>query len=310
MIGVAGRVAMVVLCMLLVVASGSGASAEVASPVSRIEIVEPRSFGYVIGDTLTRRVVLETDGGATLDADRLPKPGRVSNWIELVDVTARRSGAGGGARHELNLTYQIFNSAPEVSTRALPALRIPLKTAAGTAFHDVPQFLFTSGSLTPEYVAAREGLEEMRPDAPPPPLSTASVRARLALYGLALAAIALYFAYSYLSLPFLARSRGPFARALRAVKAAARARDGRDGRQAALKALHRAFNETARGTVFGEHLDRFFAEHARYALLRPEVERFFADSRREFFGTGSTELTLSWLAALARNLRDCERGVA
>jgi mxaA protein len=310
MIGVAGRVAMVVLCMLLVVASGSGASAEVASPVSRIEIVEPRSFGYVIGDTLTRRVVLETDGGATLDADRLPKPGRVSNWIELVDVTARRSGAGGGARHELNLTYQIFNSAPEVSTRALPALRIPLKTAAGTAFHDVPQFLFTSGSLTPEYVAAREGLEEMRPDAPPPPLSTASVRARLALYGLALAAIALYFAYSYLSLPFLARSRGPFARALRAVNAAARARDGRDGRQAALKALHRAFNETARGTVFGEHLDRFFAEHARYAPLRPQVERFFAGSQQEFFGSGAAELSLAWLTAFTRDLRDRERGIA
>lgn len=294
------------LACAMLVAGTPGVWADEASPVSKIEIIEPRPFGYVIGDTLTRRIVLETAGGATLDADRLPKPGRVSSWLELVDVSAR----GGPTRREVVLTYQIFNSAPEVSTRALPALRIPFTTAAGTAFHDVPQFLFTSGSLTPEYVAAREGLEEMRPDAPPPPFSTAPVRARLALYSLGLAAVALYFVYSYLGLPFFARSRGPFARALKAVNAAGRARDERQGRQAALKALHRAFDETHRGTVFGEHLDRFFAEHDRYAPLRPEVERFFAGSRSEFFGTGAAELTLPWLAGFTRALRDRERGVA
>jgi mxaA protein len=159
-------------------------------------------------------------------------------------------------------------------------------------------------------VAAREGLEEMRPDARPPPLSTTAVRVRLTVYAAGLAAIALYFVYSYLGLPFLARSRGPFARALRAVNAAARKQDERQSRQAALKALHRAFDETARGTVFGEHLDRFFAEHARYVPLRPEVERFFAASKGEFFGAESDSVSLTWLAGLCRDLRDRERGVA
>ena len=275
--------------------------------MSEVEIVEPRPFGYVIGDTLTRRIVLETAGGAALEVDRLPKPGRVSSWLDLVDVNTH---AGAGNRHVLTFTYQIFNSAPEVSTRALPALDIPFKTAAGTTTHAVPKLLFTTGPLTPEFVAARDGLEEMRPDAPPPRLSTVPVRVRLALYGAGVAAIALYFVYSYLGLPFFARSRGPFARALRAVSAAVRARDEQQGRRAALQALHRAFDETARGTVFGEHLDRFFAEHARYAPLRPQVERFFAASQKEFFGTGAAELPLPWLAALCRDLRDCERGIA
>ena len=310
MIDVPRRSATVLLCVMLAASSAWAASAETPSPVRSIEISEPRSFGYVIGDTLTRRIVFETDGASTLDVDRLPKPGRVSNWLELVDVTARKSAAGAGTRHEVALVYQIFNSAPEVSTRALPALDLPFSTAGGTAAHAVPKFLFTSGPLTPEFVAAREGLEEMRPDAPPPPLSTAPVRARLALYASGLTAIALYFVYSYLGVPFFARSRGPFARALRAVNAASRTRDERQGRQAALKALHRAFDETACGTVFGEHLDRFFAEHARFAPLRPEVERFFAGSRSEFFGTGAAELSLPWLAALSRDLRDRERGVA
>lgn len=291
-------------CTML--AASSAWAAETPSPVKRIEIIEPRPFGYVIGDTLTRRIVLEIAGGASLDVERLPKPGRVSSWLELVEVTA----GGRGAQQEVELVYQIFNSAPEVSTRALPALDLPFRTAAGTAVHPVPKFLFTTGPLTPEYVAARDGLEEMRPDAPPLPLSTSTVRLRLGLYSFGLAAIALYFVYAYVGLPFLPRSRGPFARALRAVDAAVRARDEQQARRAALQAVHRAFDETARGTVFGEHLDRFFAEHERYAPLRPQVERFFAASQREFFGSGAAELSLAWLAAFTRDLRDRERGVA
>jgi mxaA protein len=306
-IGVAREAAAVLLCALLVVAGGGGAYAVAASPVSRIEIIEPRPFGYVIGDTLTRRIVLDTAGGAAIDVERLPKPGPVSSWLELVDVTTRASV---GNRQELSFTYQIFNSAPEVSTRALPAVDIPFRTADGTAVHTVPKFLFTSGPLTPVLVAARQGLEEMRPDAPPPQLSTAAVRVRIALFALGLTAIAFYFAYSYLGLPFLARSRGPFARALRAVNAAARARDEQQGRRAALQALHRAFDETARGTVFGEHLDCFFAQHGRYAPLRPDVEQLFAASRNEFFGGGAAQVSLAWLAGLSRALRDRERGVA
>jgi mxaA protein len=281
--------------------------ADPVEPVRKIEIVEPRPFGYVIGDTLTRRIVLETANGATLELERLPKPGRVSSWLELVDVTNRASA---GNRHELAFTYQVFNSAPEVSTRALPALDLPFKTPGGAVVHAVPKYLFTTGPITPAYVAARDGLEEMRPDAPPPHLSTVSVRARLVLYALGLAAIALYFLYAYVGLPFFARSRGPFARALRAVNAAARTRDEEEGRRTALQALHRAFDETARGTVFGEHLDRFFAEHARYAPLRPQVERFFAGSQKEFFGSGAAELSLAWLSAFTRDLRDRERGIA
>lgn len=282
-------------------------SAHAEATSTLLDRVEPRAFGYVIGDTLTRRIVFEAASGATIDAGRLPKPGRVSSWLELVDVA---TGEGRGGRHELTLTYQIFNSAPEVATRALPALDIPLTAATGATVHSVPKRLFTTGPLTPEYVAGRDGLDALRPDVQVPPLSTAGVRARLTLWTLALIAIALYFLYAYRGLPFFTRSRGPFARAQRAVDAAARGGDEQHGRRAALQALHRAFDETAQATVFGEHLDRFFAAHARYMPLRREVEQFFAGSRQEFFGGGAAELSLAWLAALSRELRDRERGVA
>ncbi|MET0217986.1 MAG: hypothetical protein ABWY07_03970 [Burkholderiales bacterium] len=303
---------LLVLCGLLAVltASPTGSAAELPSPVKRTEIAEPRPFGYVIGDTLTRRVVLEADRSATLDVEHLPRPGRVSSWLELVRADHRSIGAGAAERHEITLTYQLFNSAPEVRTLALPALRIPFKTAAGAVAHEVPGFYFTAGPLTPDFVMARDGLQEMQPDAPPPPFSTVAVRTRLALYSAGLTAIALYFVYSYLGLPFLSRSRGPFARALRAVNAAARKGDERQGLPAALKAVHRAFDETAGATVFGEQLDRFFATHSRYAQLRPAVEQFFASSRKAFFGNGPADISLPWLAALCRDLRDRERGVA
>jgi len=294
----------------LVAVSVPAASAEPPSPVTQTTIAEPRPFGYVIGDLLTRRIVLDAERGATLETDRLPKPGRVSGWFELVraEHDARRKGAN--TRYEITLTYQIVNSAPEVGTLALPALRIPFKTAAGTVFQEIPGFIFTAGPLTPQYVRAREGLEEIQADVAPPPMSTLAVRARLALYGAGLCAIVLYLVYSYGGLPFLARSRGPFARALRSVNAARRHADRQEGMEAALKAVHRAFDETAGATVFGEQLEGFFATHGRFAPLRPAVERFFAGSREQFFGAGSAQLSVPWLATLCRDLRDRERGVA
>ncbi len=303
MIALARRGAAVLVGALLALGLSAARAEET---VTQLDRVEPRPFGFVIGDTLTRRVVFEA-ANSTIDVERLPKPGRISNWLELVDVTTL---GGGGGQHELAFTYQIFNSTPEVTTRALPAVDIPLKTAAGAAMHSLPKRMFTTGPLTPEYVAGRDGLDAMRSDARPPPLSTAWVRLRLALWSLGLTAIALYFLYAYRGLPFFARSRGPFARAQWAVAAAARAVDGQQGRRAALQALHRAFDETAQATVFGEHLDRFFAENARYASLRGEVERFFAGSRQEFFGGGAAELSLAWLTGFSRELRDRERGVA
>lgn len=296
------------LCALL--AWSIAALAEAPSPVKGTEVTDPRPFGYVIGDTFTRRIVIETDRTATIDEERLPKPGRVSNWIELVRADHRASSAGANERHEIALVYQVFNSAPEVKTVVLPALPVPFKTAGGTVTHEVPGFYFTVAPLTPEYVMGREGLEELRQDAPPLPLSTTAVRARIALYGAGLAAIALYFVYAYIGLPFLARSRGPFARALRAVNTAARKRAEPQATLLALRAVHRAFDETAGGTVFGDHLDGFFLAYPRFAPLRSAVEQFFNGSRKTFFGEGSTEISLAWLATLCRELRDRERGVA
>jgi mxaA protein len=297
------------LCALLAMNMPSG-FAEAPSPVTLAGIAEPRSFGHVIGDMLTRRIVLDAERGATLDTDGLPKPGRVSRWLDLLAVQHDASGKGTQTRYTITLTYQLMNADQEVRTLALPALRIPFKTAAQTLFHEVPEYVFTAGPLTPQYVVARAGLEEMQPDIPPPLLPTNAVRARLALYGAGLGAILLYFLYSYWGLPFFARSRGPFARALRKVNAARRASDPQEGMQLALKALHRAFDETAGGALFGEQLEGFFVTHQRYEPLRPAVERFFAVSRQAFFGAGSAPLSLSWLASLCRDLRDRERWVA
>lgn len=281
------------------------------SPVLESEVIDPRPFGYVIGDTLTRRIVLEADRGATIDAGHLPKPGRASSWLEVVKSELRSARAGSFDRHEITLTYQIFNSAPEVKTLVLPKLSIPFKTDNGTVLHEVPEFLFTVAPLTPPYVTARAGLDEIRADAAPVPVPSAVEKGRLVFYGLGLAGIAGYFLYAYAGLPFLSRSRGPFARALKAVRAAAHTRDEREALRAAVKAVHRAFDETAGATVFSEQLEWFFATHREYGPLRPAVEEFFAASRSVFFGDGGAgSLSVDWLIRFCRQLRDAERGVA
>ncbi len=44
-------------------------------------VEQPRSFGYVIGDIATQRVLLE-DRGHAFTLDRMPAAGPLGNWVE------------------------------------------------------------------------------------------------------------------------------------------------------------------------------------------------------------------------------------
>lgn len=282
------------------------AGANLGAAAAEVQVLNPRPYGYVIGDLIEQRVVLAIPPEQELAPDALPKPGRADLWLERRATRVATRSAAAGTRYEIVIEYQIVNVPAQVTTITLPPLSLPLRSAAGMIEEAVAEWPVTIAPITPEYVLARAGLEEMRPDLPPAAIDTAPHAVRLMLYAAALALIGGYFALRRFGLPFLPGSRRPFARACADLRRLARQPSGRDAYRAGLRRIHRAFDETAGETVFAEQLRAFMQCHPHFAPLAGDVERFFGESRQEFFGAGAGSHSLQWLTEFCRGCRRAE----
>ncbi|MDQ3195001.1 MAG: hypothetical protein M3Q32_01140 [Pseudomonadota bacterium] len=246
-------------------------------------VSEPRPFGYVIGDLVERTITMIVAEPARLQADSIPKAGRYGAWLELRRADLDSHEVSRSIRYRLTLTYQIMNVAPEVQTIELPPLRFSFDRAPPFA-REVAGWPITVAPLTPEFVLARGGLEALRTDRAPPLIDTSAHRSRLWLYAALFAIVLSMYAWARFGAVWLARK--PFARAYREI-GKLEGNQSREAYRAALRATHRAFDETNGATVFFEQAAAFLDKHPRFAPLRDEIEQFFALSRDEFFGGGS-----------------------
>ncbi len=118
------------LALVLVLAVMPAAAVQAAdpppgAPAVAAVVVQPRSFGHVLGDVLTQRVSLD-QGGRTLQPGALPAAARIDLWLERRPPRLETDAHG---RHWLAIDYQIINSPRTLSAIALPALAVP--TAGG-----------------------------------------------------------------------------------------------------------------------------------------------------------------------------------
>ncbi|MEO5861294.1 MAG: hypothetical protein ABIW48_02725 [Burkholderiales bacterium] len=291
-----------IVWLLLWVSGGYAAEVEIVSH-------NPRPFGYVVGDTVSRDLVISVKSGYALDEKTLPKPGRLSAWLELRSVDVREIRVAAGRRFGVKMTYQLPNSPTEVRMVELPAHRFsfvgpgkPLEATSG-------EWPITLAPLTPEEVLARDGLEAMRPDTPPTGVDTKAVRRRLIGYGLVLAAIVLYGAYRYFGIPYLAKMRRPFARAYRDLT---RLNQRDFVFSQVIDRIHKALNETAGRSLFIANVDHFLSCREIDRSLTILTREFFEISRDEFFAGGNlkSRRSFTWLLDFCRAWRDVERGSA
>lgn len=275
--------------------------AAVAQGGPSLDVVEPRAFGYSVGDVLQRRVLLQLPPGWALDLSSLPKARRPGQALEL--RAAQLDG------RELRLDYQVFLAPTEVRTLEVPPLQLRLAGPAGEQFLRVDAWPVTVAPLVPLDVSPRTGLGELRPDAPPPPIGTEARRLRLALYAAALALVATYLVHVYVGLPWWGRRQRPFAQAWRSLRRLPAEPAGPRQREALLL-LHQALNASAGQVVFEAGLADFIDAHPRFAPLREGLAGFFRRSHDEFFAGRSGQADLPSLRALCRACRDAERGSA
>ncbi len=277
------------LVALLAAASGAGA----------VQTIEPRAFGYTVGDALERRIRVDPVEEGVLDAASLPRPGRTGRWFALRAVALE----SGGAR----LTYQIVNTPVAPAQENLPALRVQVIGPAGGA-HAADIGPFTVAMFPVALLGPYDSIQEsdLRPDAQPAAIDTVARRKRVLGYAAGLLiTMGLWWAPRLAHrLPW--RRAGPFARAWKTLRRR-RASTGDDGaaRRAALRRLHEALDEAAGLTLALDNLDRLFA--ARPALLpaRDAIVQLLQSSRAAFFGQAPPP-PVPELAQLARRLADLE----
>lgn len=291
----------------LAVAATLAATLAAAQPAPTVSTIEPRAYGWQLGDVMRREVIIDAPEAFTLEVDSLPRPGRVGSAFELRHATIDTTRTANGRRHRLQLAYQVFLSPQAVKTLELPPLT--LRFAAGGRSQDVrvDAWPVTVAPLVPVEVSPRRGLGELQPDEPPPAIDTTATRLRLWLCAAAAALIALALTHLYVGLPWLARRQRPFESAWRALRRL-QGKDTAARRRAAFEQLHAALNRSAGAALFEGGVDAFVAQRPAFAPLLEDLRQFFQRSRHEFFAAAAaTDDSWPWLLGFSLRARDAER---
>ena len=298
---VALECALVAICAQLL-ASRVNADEPAAAPRPNViaarpnaTVVQPRSFGYVVGDVFTQRVLLSLNGREFVPAE-LPTTGRVGVWFERRAVHEEKDAEG---RRWLTLDYQLMNSPQALTTITLPAWKLKSAQPSSNELR-VAEWPMSVAPLTPEKAIARAGLGSLRPDRPAPVVVLAPMQSGLAI-GLAgfLLSVAAWGAW-WVWRNWRASSAQPFARALREM------RDVDDSSAEAWHALHRAFDATAGRATRAETLPSLFQHAPHLQPLRPTIEAFFTQSAARFF-EGKAPREAVAVHVLCRELRRVEK---
>jgi mxaA protein len=271
------------------VRADSPADLDVAPP-SNATVEQPRPFGYVVGDLLAQRVLLELNGHA-FEPAMSPPAERVSAWLER--RPARLASAPDG-RQWLTVEYQIIN-APQALTRVqIPAWQ--LKSKAGT---DALRIGGWPISIAPLALGPGD-LDALRPDRSTPIIATEPIQRRIVIGSCALTATLAVWLGWWLWRNRRASAAQPFASALREIRKVGEASPE------AWQALHRAFDRTAGHVTLGATLPSLFQRAPQLAPMRASIEQFFEQSSERFFGAGLPRDALS-VRALCTQLRRIEK---
>ncbi|MBA3596992.1 MAG: hypothetical protein H0W40_06400 [Methylibium sp.] len=267
----------------------------------RLTVSEPRAYGYQVGDTATREIVIELPRRLRLDEESLPAIGRHGPALELRSMRREYDANATGTRLTLWLEYQVFAAPVAARVYELPALRLRFEGTPRAEDLFVESWPVAVAPLAPEQAPQRRGLGDLQPDTAPMPRGIGPER--LLIAGGATLALCLggYLAFVYFGLPWLSARKRPFTRAYRRLRAARKAPAPVQTWQDACRAIHAAFNETAGQVVFADTVDGFIRRVPRFAPLREDIRDFFMRSQATFFQSRSGLP----LAACAAGADDC-----
>lgn len=288
------------LIPVILVLSLLGCSGSIDEPVSYFNVETPRPFGYVNGDEIPRRIIIETRSGISLQPGSVPAKGQINRWLNLNQVSVKQSGR----RYQIDLRYQVFYAPLEVKALTLPGFTLQLSQGEKNISQSVPAWTFTLSPLRKLVIRQTDQGEYLCPDSPPSLLVNSN-----ALYGLAaslsIAALtALYLGYLYGYFPGLSR-RTAFKRVLRKLAGLSKA-----DMEQALTLVHQALNNLNGQPLFSNRLSEFYRRNPPYRQISSQLTWFFNYSNRYFFSDGMivVQQDLQQLRDLCEQCRKIERG--
>ena len=281
--------------------------------VRRMEVSNPRPFGHVIGDILHQQIDLELVAPYRLDADSLPRAGRMNRWLEMRAPVVKRRHNWGGTNYRILLTYQTFYPAQQLESLVIPSLEFSVGDGDHVLPLLVPEWSFSVAPLAVQATDASAVAAALRADQPPPTKPVKPHLYRLIALSLCLLVAILYLIYVYWGIPFLERRHRPFSMAYRRLKKLERRPFSNALYLEALRSLHRAFDLAAGRTLVAGNLETFFVEHPEFAALRTHIETLFMRSRMAFFEphrqAATDAVSLQNLLQLCHRCRAVERGI-
>lgn len=303
------------LLVLLALFCAFAARAEILEndPRIRIRTIEPaRDVGYVLGDLLTRTVILEAPRNLTLFDTSIPIVGNEKkrrgkgSGIELKEVKFESQPGVTGNTYTLRLTYQVFTTAVTAKPASLPPEFVKFGGKGEKSFEvRIPSWGFR---ISPLAVFGSVVVEKDMSGFQGPLLLDSNPPRQLMWTALSVLGVALLgLLYVLGTSTWLPRMGGPFARAARDLK---KLPDTAEGLSQAVARLHQAFNATAGGSVFERAA--FIEKRPGFAPVGSEIDRFFGLSRTVFFEPAiahGIDHPMTWLRQFARRCRDCERGL-
>ncbi|RSZ41751.1 calcium incorporation protein MxaA [Variovorax beijingensis] len=297
--------ALALALVLTALPTGFSLAADPATPAAAAAaaatIEQPRSFGHVLGDVLTQRVLLEHQG-RPLEPGLLPAAARIDLWLERRPSRIETDAEG---RRWLAIEYQLINAPRALTAISLPALTIA--TGSGPAIA-LPAWPVSIGPLTPAETFGQGDLQPLRPDRPIAALATHPIEQHLKLSLLALLAVLLAWLAWWAWRNMREAQQLPFAHAWRELKRI----DDPASSPEAWRVLHRALNRSAGRVVHGASLPQLLADAPYLRPLQPRLEDFYRESTRRFFFAESAAAPAQPQAAyplkpLCRALRNAEK---
>lgn len=291
---------------------------DVDEGVVSISTTDPfKRVGYTIGDVIEREVVLTINAPYKLIETSLPIVGYEKRYrgkvigIELKNIEHTKVEHKGSTTHTIKLAYQVFTNSVVAKNAALGPEYLNLINTKNTKQLVKYRIPSLDIAVSPLSIFGQVKVENnMSPFLEPLQLKDTQERKWLnvAIGVLALSLLALLYILGKHA--WLPRMGGSFAKAYRSVK---KSPSNEDGLKQAISAVHRAFNQTAKMSVFNDNLDEFLKYNPNFIHIKSEISQFFGLSRQVYFEPTAAHKVganpLQWLVKFTRQCRDCERGL-
>lgn len=153
-----------------------------ANPLKQLALQTPRPFGYVIGDVIHHRIIIELDAGWQLQHQSIPQVSTLNRWLELRSVNLSQQTNETTVRYSLALDYQIFYAPQAVKTLVIPAFKLLAQRNDESIELAIEPWYFTTAPIRDLAVMNKDGSDYKRPDDAPNALAIIPHYQKLALF--------------------------------------------------------------------------------------------------------------------------------